>query len=122
MSISEAAAAEFGNEDDGTDPGDKTSKVLDDADDAETHPDDAFNADADAFVDLCSRGLQQAESKINAVDLFKRLEYMNPKDARLRVLYQFVALVQLQPLVATATKSKPKALPKQLSMTTFLRK
>ena len=90
-------------QDDGTDPGDKTSEVLDDADDAETHPDDAFNADADAFVDLYSRGLQQSESKINAVDLFKRLEYMNPQDAKLRVPYQFSALVQLQQLIGVTS-------------------
>ena len=79
-------------------------------------------AACNAFVHLCSNALQQAESKINVVDLSKGAGYMNPKHAKLRVTYQSVAPVQPQARVAAAPTPKPKAPPKQLSMTTFLQK
>ena len=43
-----------------------------------------------AFVDLCYRGLLQAEAWVNVVDLFNKLGYVDPMAVKLRVPHQFV--------------------------------
>ena len=85
-------------------------------------------ADArNAFVDLSHRGLKMAKSKIDMSTNFRKLGYINPCDVQLRVPFTFVPPVAPQGAFAqpaaphVAAKPKPKAAPKQLSMTSFLK-
>ena len=69
-------------------------------------------------MERCYSPYMPAVTRVNVLQLFKDLGYLNPADAKLRVPFQFVPPVEVvHP--AAAPKPKPKAAPKRLSMTAF---
>ena len=76
------------------------------------------------FVELSYKDLKAASEKINVPTLFKSLGYLNPVEAKLCVPYQLNPLVDALPdaaegFNAPAAKAKPKAGPKQMSISDF---
>ena len=70
------------------------------------------------FVDLCYRRLAEATQGLNVPKIFHDLGYVAPKEAKLRVPFQFVPPHhQVEGDHApSAAKPKPKAAPRQLTM------
>ena len=79
-----------------------------------------------AFVHLAYRGLCAAEARINVPHVFKDLGYIDPSKVKLRIPFEFVPPPVPQQPVANGAQPKPKPkakpVPRQLSITGFVRK
>ena len=74
------------------------------------------------FVDLCYRRLAEATQGLNVPRIFHDLGYIAPKEAKLCVPFQFVPpqhQVEGADPAPSAAKPKPKAAPRQLTMSAF---
>ena len=77
------------------------------------------------FVDLCHRGVAEATQGLKVPKIFQDLSYINPKEAKSRVPFQFMSPqpeVQGADCPPVAAMPKPKAAARQLTMAAFLAK